>query len=239
MKTIGIDGCRAGWFCIIIDERHWQFELYPDITTLCTAQHDASRMFIDIPIGLPTSGPRECDTLARQYLKPLRHTSVFPVPCRDAVFAPDYRSACQINLQQLGKSLTKQTWNICSKIAEVDLFLRKNSSWKQRLFESHPEVCFAAFNQQSPMSGTKKSEQGQQQRLRCLDNIDKRCWHIYQQARDAFLKKELQNDDILDAMILAISASQPQQQINFLPEQPQHDDYQLPMRITFTTASAV
>jgi predicted RNase H-like nuclease len=49
-----------------------------------------------------------------------------------------------------------------------------------------------------------------------------------------FLRKDLAQDDILDALVLAVTAlSQPQSVVTF-PSNPPHDDMQLPMEIVYT-----
>jgi predicted RNase H-like nuclease len=49
-----------------------------------------------------------------------------------------------------------------------------------------------------------------------------------------FLRKDLAQDDILDALVLAVTAlSQPQSVVTF-PSNPPHDGMQLPMEIVYT-----
>ena len=46
-------------------------------------------------------------------------------------------------MQEIGKSLAKQTMAIIPKIREVDEFLESHPEYKNRLCESHPELGFA------------------------------------------------------------------------------------------------
>ena len=74
---------------------------------------------IDIPIGLPESGPRRADVEARRRVGP-RRNSVFPAPARAVLGATTYAEACARSRQVSGKAISKQLFNILGKIAEVD-----------------------------------------------------------------------------------------------------------------------
>ena len=74
---------------------------------------------IDIPIGLPESGPRPADVEARRRVGP-RRNSVFPAPARAVLGATTYGEACARSRQVGGKAISKQLFNILGKIAEVD-----------------------------------------------------------------------------------------------------------------------
>jgi predicted RNase H-like nuclease len=69
---------------------------------------------------------------------------VFAVPCREALEAETLEIAKRTNLAKIRRSLTAQTWAICPKIAEVDLFLRSELGKRALIREGHPEVCFWA-----------------------------------------------------------------------------------------------
>lgn len=58
----------------------------PAIEDLDPLAAGADAVGIDIPIGLPSTGPREADLLARQFLGARRH-SVFLAPARRALEA--------------------------------------------------------------------------------------------------------------------------------------------------------
>ena len=66
------------------------------------ATRQAELLLVDIPIGLPETGAeRACDLMARRLLGP-RKSSVFPVPVRQAVHAPTYQEACDLNATATG-----------------------------------------------------------------------------------------------------------------------------------------
>lgn len=54
-------------------------------------------------------GERLSDTGAREILK-TRKSSIFPVPCREAVYAETYEKACEVNERLTGKHISKQAW---------------------------------------------------------------------------------------------------------------------------------
>lgn len=88
MKYIGVDGCKKGWFYVCLDEHDkWITDVIPDIRYLTDKIHEDSLILIDIPIGLHEKGTHDrlCDIEARKILGK-RRSSVFPVPCRKAVY---------------------------------------------------------------------------------------------------------------------------------------------------------
>ena len=103
----------------------------------------ASLILIDIPIGLKAGGKteRRCDPQARKLLGP-RRSSVFPAPCRQAIYASSYQEACDVNQRLTGKRLSVENWNIIPKIREVDCLLSDDTSARGHIREIHPELCF-------------------------------------------------------------------------------------------------
>ncbi|MBC7238445.1 MAG: DUF429 domain-containing protein, partial [Chloroflexi bacterium] len=85
-------------------------------------------------IGLPEYGPRArtCDQEARRLLGPKRAASIFPVPCRPALYAACYTEANEINKHIMGKQLSIQTWGIARKMREVDRFLARKEEVRSR-----------------------------------------------------------------------------------------------------------
>lgn len=101
---MGVDGCRAGWFCVAIDAGGGaDFGIAGAIADLWAAHGGTGPLLIDIPIGLISTAldGRACDAAARGVLKPLRHSSIFSPPFRQALGAPDYAAACRVNGNRL------------------------------------------------------------------------------------------------------------------------------------------
>ena len=230
MTTLGIDGARGGWFAVALyADGTWELGLYRRIDDLMAAYPDAAPALIDIPMGLPESGPRQCDQDARKLLGP-RGRSVFPVPCRGAVHAPDYATACRLNEAALGRRLNRQTWNICPRIAEVDNFLRAHPGKIGILREAHPELAFSPLNGGRPMAHPKKTPAGLAERRAVLRTHLPAADAVVEKAQSRFRRKDLARDDILDALVLAVAAREP---LAAVPAEPETDTSGLPMAIAY------
>src|SRR5207245_2674687 len=117
----GADGCKAGWLAVSKD-----IEADSVSWRLCRTARDLfydkpipEIIALDVPIGLPESHARTCDTEARRLLG-RRASSVFPAPIRPVLAATDYAQACQIRFEIEGKKLSRQSFAILPKICEVD-----------------------------------------------------------------------------------------------------------------------
>lgn len=221
-RGIGIDGCRGGWLVAVLSDEGWTFALLEHMDEL--AIDDDSRVLIDMPIGLPDREARRCDGLARRQLG-RRSSTIFPVPIRDAVYADDYRQACDINELHTGKRFSRQAWNLCPKIRQLDQWLRSHPT--APLYEAHPEIAFAHYNGGEPLS-PKRSEEGKAARLTLLDRFEPRSREAMAACRRRYRKREVADDDILDAMILALAAKHA---LLNIPDEVPRDRYSLPMWI--------
>ena len=233
MYVVGADACKKGWFAVALDRRgKWNAGIFKTIGRFWQSFLDASLILIDIPIGLPDSDRRECDTQTRKILSH-RASSVFPVPCREALKAKTYTQACQINKRKLGVKLSIQTWNISAKVFEVDRLMRHDRNARRRIKESHPELCFWALAGGQPMEYSKKSAQGFSERYSMLKQIYPQTRAILHRSMDQFLRKELARDDILDAIALAITARLALKAMKSVPSTPPKDKAGLPMEIVY------
>lgn len=144
--VVGVDGCPAGWVCFEVDlqSRRTAIRVLPNLIELISASPGPQLVAIDIPIGIPTKGPRACDIASRRLLGKPRSNSVFPAPVRATFAAKTYQEACALSLQAQGKSLSRQAFEIISKIREVDDVMTPEV--QRRVFEVHPEVSFWALN---------------------------------------------------------------------------------------------
>ncbi|MGD8961237.1 MAG: DUF429 domain-containing protein [Desulfobacterales bacterium] len=233
MQFVGVDGCKKGWFAVSLGSgRNWAIDVYKTIDVLWDAVKPLSMMFIDIPIGLPHSNRRDCDLETRKLLG-RRGSSVFVVPCRKALQAKNYRQACRINKQVVGVKLSIQTWHIAAKIKEVDTWLQNARMAQSRVRESHPELCFWALAGKHSMAHTKKTVQGFTERYSILKKIYPQSGDIVKQALNAFRRKELARDDILDALVLAVSAQFSAGKPKTVPLKPPVDKKGLTMEIVY------
>jgi predicted RNase H-like nuclease len=203
----GIDGCRGGWLFTTIDgEGKFDIHLFPKIKDAVTLIEKSIEIAIDMPIGLINS-PNEIRGIDIQIRKELGHpfsSSVFTVPCKQAVYADDFQDANSINKEILGKGISIQAWNICSKIKELDQFLIQHSMLKSKFKETHPELCFKNLKGES-LNYKKKTSEGFKERLNLLAAKFPGIEDVYKKARSQFRKKDVADDDVLDSMVLANS----------------------------------
>jgi len=229
----GIDGCPSGWFYVGIDAKgDCQFgvlEKYSDIGLF--ARH-AKLTLVDIPIGLLSSGNTErfCDTAARKAIKP-RGSSVFPAPARAALLEHSYIKGSEANRQAVGRRLSKQSWNIVPKIREVDDYMR-SQNLQAKVREMHPELAFWALNDRQSLQYGKKNCDGAEERLEILTRFLPSARDYYEDALNTYKRKDVAADDILDAMVGAVTAMH-FPAISTLPENPIKDDEGLAMEMVY------
>jgi predicted RNase H-like nuclease len=235
-EYIGVDGCRAGWFAVGLDPAgRWRFDVYPDFDALWAGCQEASLILVDIPIGLVDTGRggRQCDAIARRLLSPNRASSVFTPPTRPALDATDYQAASAINRALTGKSITIQSWNIGPKIRQVDRFLRHNARARARVREAHPELLFWALNGRQAMTQRKKKLGGYDQRLAVLRRHFEPAEAITQAALARYRRAQVARDDILDALVAALTGYLSQGRLQAIPADRPRDAYGLAMEMVY------
>jgi predicted RNase H-like nuclease len=234
---VGVDSCRAGWFyTAITDGVGCETAVAHDVKCLWNKFNKADLILIDIPIGLPFVSSRACDILARRFLGPGKGSSVFPPPCREALYANNYPEACEINQKILGKKISKQAYGIALKIREVDEFLQSHPQARKKIRETHPEVCFRALAGK-PIKHPKKTDEGFSERHAILAKYLPETKKIINDALSSFKRKEVKGDDILDSMVAAIAAVFDKNLLISLPENPETDKTNLPMEIVYPEVS--
>ncbi|MGK7907885.1 MAG: DUF429 domain-containing protein [Synechococcus sp.] len=206
-SRLGLDGCRAGWIAFSVSPHQLHHHLLETRQQLLALLNDASLTFIDMPIGLSDSeASRRCDRLLRQALGPNFRSSVFNPPVRAAVYSDSYFEACDRNAAVTGKKISKQSWNITAKIRLLDGLLQQHPPLRETVLESHPEFLFFQLNGGRSLLNKKKTPAGKEERLAILE----RCWpgvsSAFGLARSQHLKKQVADDDIVDALGLAIGA---------------------------------
>ena len=163
-EFVGVDGCRLGWFSVGLKGKgDFEVEAFRTFDELLTYYVAAKLILVDVPIGLPEDGQRrECDGQARMHLGSPRSSSVFTTPTRQTVQLVangcDYADASANEFQITRRRITKQTFAICPKIAEVDeVLLAKGDEDISRVKEVHPEICFWALKSGNPTDHSKKA----------------------------------------------------------------------------------
>lgn len=230
----GVDGCKGGWLFAKVLGRELSFGTVPRIRDLVEKVADGSRIFIDIPIGLRTESAdaRLCDQEARQALKPRRTSSVFNAPIRELLSTEDYASANALSKRLIEKGISKQSFNIMGKIREVDDLLQGSSKARALIREVHPEVCFWAIAGGSAMKHAKKSEKGFHERLEHIQLYLPNAGTAILAAIEHYPRSSVAKDDILDAVVAAITASHPDRWAT-LPAAPELDATGLPMEMVY------
>lgn len=231
----GVDGCRAGWLYFALGrsgEPGWS--VVGAIEELVSTANDSDRIFVDVPIGLPR-GPegRFCDREARQRLGTGFTGTVFPAPVRAALAADTYEDANRISREETGKGMTQQTFAILPRIREVDGLLRRSEKARHIVREVHPEICFWALAGGSPLSNRKKTDGGFHERFALLEGFRPSVGEEFARIRTEFRCWDVADDDILDAMAAAITASTDPAALRTLPEHPTMDSRGLPMEMVY------
>jgi len=236
---MGIDGCRGGWIAVrLAGQAHRSVELLTDSEALGAAVQSAQLALIDIPIGLLEAGREErlCDRAARKRLGRPRSASVFRPPARPALSAPDYARANAANRAATGVGLSRQGFGIAAKIREVDDLLRVRPGLRGRLRESHPEVCFQALNAGRAMVHNKKTPAGRGERRAVLAAHLSAAGTIVEAALAQHRRAAVAEDDVLDALALAVTArlaARLPARLSSLPADPPRDAQGLAMEIVY------
>jgi predicted RNase H-like nuclease len=189
-----------------------------------------------MPIGLPAHiGPQGRGP--ERAVRPLlgaRQSSVFAVPSRPAVYAPDFGAACRLALETSDppRKVSKQLFMIAPKIREVDETLRGTPALTRRVFEVHPEVAFWRLNGNRALHEPKKikgSPYGPGLALRrALLAGDGFSGAVTEQSAPVGAAP----DDLLDALACAAIARRILAgRATPFPDPPPHDEFGLPVAI--------
>jgi predicted RNase H-like nuclease len=239
----GVDGCKGGWIAVWRKE-----ELPPEARVFNRLEDLVARLpsdaviAVDIPIGLPDQiiGAGRVAEQAVRKLLPGKASSVFSVPSREAIekgarFLKEYpyKKAYDLTKQvaaatsEPSRTLSRQSFGILPKIAEVDALLRSDDALCLRLLESHPEAAFCILNGGSPLSRSKATAEGAAQRRAVL--ADKGFSRGFLEMAAPFGAK---TDDFLDAcaMLLVAESILAKKEVPH-PSPPGRDRHNLPIAI--------
>lgn len=232
---VGVDWSGDCWLAVGFDTDGYDHtQLFEEVGELWQHYEErAARVLIDIPIGLIESGEstRECDRLARSVLGP-RSRSVFTPPVREATRKRRYPAAKRVNERKTDSSISKQAFAISDQIAAVDDLLRNVPEARTSIRESHPELCFRAFAGET-LNHSKRKAGGYAERMRTLASHDPDAPPIVQAVAESTGGAKVSVDDVLDAVVLAYTASPGDAPLRSLPPEPPTDPKGLPMEILY------
>jgi predicted RNase H-like nuclease len=238
---VGVDGCSGGWFAVAFEPeptpRAVDHGLFADFEAVLADRPDAERVLVDMPIGLPDADRRACDLAARERLGG-RASTVFFAPCRAVLDATDHGTASAVNRERTGYGLSIQAWHLVPRIREVDGVLRSSARARDRVSEAHPELCFAALGD-GPVAESKSTAAGRTARLDRLRAVWPNAATTYEACLDAFRRRDVGRDDVLDAMVLAVGGSRPLARVPDVPaDAVPRDAVGLPMEIRFPSRNS-
>ena len=228
--AVGVDGCPGGWLAVTEDpDGSLTARVVATFSELVWSFPSTAVFGVDIPIGLPEEGARQCELNARQVLGRPRSSSVFSAPLRACLVARTYEEACRIRLEIEGKKMSRQAFGILSKIREVDDELATDTSLAARVIEVHPEVSFLLMNGGAPMRHRKKSADGKAERRALLVAQWPDC---IEGMRASLRGQDYALDDLHDAMAALWSARKwVSGEARVLGDSAVRDRNELPMRI--------
>jgi len=214
VEVIGVDGTPRGWLAVRVCEREiLEARLCRRFADVLRIAHRDAVIGVDMPIGLREQGLRRADLEAQSVLGP-RARSVFPVPPRPVLEAPEYAVAVALSRQLLGMGISRQLYALRRKIAEV----AAASGAGYRIVEVHPEVSFWALGGNQPLRHGKRSWNGLWERIELLRAAG------FDLPRAISRAPSAAPHDFLDALAAAWSASRVAVgRARSLPDPPERD----------------
>ena len=156
---VGLDGIPNGWVAVYLSgDGRQQFADGKSASRLLADPFD--RAMIDMPLGLPTQGYRQCDIEA----KALVGSRVF-LGARQGVWkfnTLDEANARYWSSEGRGRGISIQLFGIRDKLRELN-----EQPIIPRMFEAHPEVIF--WRLAGRVLTSKKTAQGRAERVELLE----------------------------------------------------------------------
>ena len=199
---IGIDGTSSGWIASIGSSNNKCVSIitFSENLNKILSDYPNSVVVIDMPTELNKKNYlRECDVLAKRYLGKSFQSSIFIPPLKRVLDCADYQEANMLSKKLTGKGLSKQSWNLKSKIIEVQGI----SKLSNKIYEGHPECSFKMLKNET-LKAKKKSVLGIFERLSILKKagLDPLSLSLHLESTPT-----IKIDDVLDSMVLFITAS--------------------------------
>ena len=220
---------------ISLDDEYAGYWLLESDEDLDSVFDKYDRIFIDVPIGLADEEyVRDCDEELRGVLGPDYQASVFNPPIRPALNSPTYAEASMTSFEITGKKISIQAWNITPNIRSVDGLLQEKKEYRDKVFESHPELLFQKLNGGNPILQKKETKKGLRHRLDLVKEWSRYADNFFRDIKEDYRRNQVEEDDIVDAMVLALFARRSTEEtIKTLPENPSKDSTGLRMAIHY------
>ena len=222
---IGIDGCKSGWFSVWENQdKSIHSSVFSNLNELKNFFKNESQLIvgIDMPVVLSEVIPRQADQLARKLLSK-KASSVFTAPTPEMLDQPNYEKASLVSKKLFGKSMSLQSWYLFPKIKDVQTMIHHED---MQIYEIHPELSFRAMNNEQVILESKKSHEGFAIRNSLLTMHFKN--FIFEEIRRQYARKDVMDNDILDALAVLWSAKRIQSnQASFLPQAPEKPNMQI------------
>jgi len=222
---IGIDGCKSGWFSVWENQdKSIHSSVFSNLNELKNFFKNESQLIvgIDMPVVLSEVIPRQADQLARKLLSK-KASSVFTAPTPEMLDQPNYEKASLVSKKLFGKSMSLQSWYLFPKIKDVQTMIHHED---MQIYEIHPELSFRAMNNEQVILESKKSHEGFAIRNSLLTMHFKN--FIFEEIRRQYARKDVMDNDILDALAVLWSAKRIQSnQASFLPQAPEKQNMQI------------
>lgn len=199
-RYAGLDGCRGGWVLCCLDtcQKSFKFEFLPDISENLADRFEM--LAVDMPIGLPERGRRQCDLEGRALLTGQARSRIFLDLRRSLLECSDYDEANRLARRD-GKGLSKQAWNLHPALRSVDAIM--TPARQARILEAHPELVFHRLNHWQTVAG-KKTVEGQRMRLDLLTRVG---LDDIKDSLPELPRKLAAVDDFLDAAACSLAAA--------------------------------
>lgn len=202
---MGVDGCPGGWAVAESADGRHDLRLYVVVhlaEVLARAAAGEARVVIDMPIGLPETGPRRCDQLARRAIGRRLASSVFPAPVRAVLDAPHaYAATCAASVHVSGRRLSVQTFHLLPRIRALDAWI--TPARQAMVQEGHPELTFSLLHG-APLLLSKHTAEGRALRHDLL--LGAGLAFDLAAARRAVPARVAAEDDLLDAAACLVAA---------------------------------
>jgi predicted RNase H-like nuclease len=191
---IGLDGYSGGWVAVYLEKTGHRFRYAATADRLLDVPYQ--RAMIDIPIGLPMCGYRDCDRAAKHIIG---SSAFLGARCNVWMFQ-SYEFANAYYRKVGDTCISQQLWHLRSKLREINEAMTPKK--QKRLQETHPELVFWRLNgnQQLP---SKKTTEGHSRRIELLKERGiSRIEEWLAQRRGTGIRR----DDLIDACACAIAA---------------------------------